>query len=276
MLPDPDRVTEILAEAAAEEILPRFRDLESHEISEKESGELVTVADVAAERHISRRLLDLLPGSMVVGEEAVAEDPAVMDALQSEAPVWVIDPIDGTGNFAAGRNVFAVMAALVRNGQILGAWIHDPLRRRTGVAQVGEGAFLDGWRLRAAKGTPIDELTGTLHAGMFSTPEMNKLIQARREDVHTVKSLRCAGQEYLRLAAGQLHFSLFTKLMPWDHATGVLIHREAGGLERPLAGKAYDPARRGAPALLIAPDEASWQALFQSLFGGTRFADLAG
>jgi hypothetical protein len=53
----------------------------------------------------------------------------------------------------------------------------------------------------------------------------------------------------------------------------VLIHREAGGLERSLDGKAYDPARRGAPALLIAPDEASWQAIFQSLFGGTRFAE---
>lgn len=272
MLPDPENVSEILAEAAAEEILPRFRALQKHEVQRKESGELVTVADVAAEQHISRRLLDLLPGSLVVGEEAVAETPRIMDALAGDAPVWVIDPIDGTGNFAEGVACFAVMAALVRAGRTLAAWIHDPTDGLTAVAAVGEGAWLDGTRLRVAPGGPIETLKGTLHSGQFSSPEMTRHIRARRHLVRTIKTLRCAGHEYLRLARGETHFSFFTKMMPWDHAPGVLIHGEAGGTGLTLDGVPYDASRHPSPALLLAPDEPTWRALQETLFGDSDFA----
>jgi fructose-1,6-bisphosphatase/inositol monophosphatase family enzyme len=271
MLPDPESVAEILAEAAATEILPRFRALAQHEVQRKDSGELVTVADVAAEQQISRRLLDLLPGSLVVGEEAVAEEPGGLEALGGAAPVWVIDPIDGTGNFAEGVACFAVMTALVRRGETIGAWIHDPMTARTAVAMAGEGAWLDGERLRAAAGGPVASLSGTLHSGMFSTPEMTDHIRSRRHLVQTLKSLRCAGHEYLRLARAETHFSLFTKMMPWDHAPGVLIHGEAGGTGRTLDGAPYAPARRPSPALLLAPDETSWTALHETLFAGSAF-----
>jgi fructose-1,6-bisphosphatase/inositol monophosphatase family enzyme len=272
MLPDPDTVTEILTEAAATEVLPRFRTLKDHEVQRKESGELVTVADVAAERWISRRLLDLLPGSLVVGEEAVAEKSGILEALGGEAPVWLVDPIDGTGNFAEGVACFAVMTALVRKGETIGAWIHDPMTPGTAVAMAGEGAWLDGERLTVAAGGPLDTLVGTLHSGMFSTPEMTRHVRSRRHLVQTVKTLRCAGHEYLRLARGETHFSLFTKMMPWDHAPGVLIHREAGGTGRTLDGAPYDASRRPSPALLLAPDETSWKALHEALFGGSEFA----
>ena len=268
---NPENVTAILAEAAAAEILPRFRTLESHEVSEKESGELVTVADVAAEKLIAGRLLDLLPGSLVVGEEAVAEDARVMETLGGDDPVWVVDPVDGTANFAHGRPVFAVMAALVRGGEIVGGWIHDPIGGATGVAEAGGGAWLDGTRLRAATGGGLSEMIGTIHAGQFSTPEMTRHLQARRAALNTLKTLRCAGHEYLRLAKGETHFSLFTKLMPWDHAPGALLHREAGGVGRTLNGRTYDPRRRDGGALLLAPDDASWTALRNHLFGDTEF-----
>ncbi len=274
MLPDPEAVSLILAETAQEEILPRFRRLESHEIQRKESGELVTVADEVAERQIGRRLLELLPGSLLVGEEAVARESAVMEALAGRDQVWLIDPIDGTGNFAAGKPVFAVMVALVREGRTLAAWIHDPIGARTAVAQAGEGAWLDGKRLRAAAGGSVERLEGTLHSGQFATPELARHVASRRGRLNTVKSLRCAGQQYILLAGGQNHFSLFTKLMPWDHAPGVLIHGEAGGIGRTLDGMPYRPARRGAPALLLAPDEASWLALHDTLFGGSPFDTL--
>jgi fructose-1,6-bisphosphatase/inositol monophosphatase family enzyme len=272
MLPDPDNVSEILAAAAAEEILPRFRALQNHEVQRKESGELVTVADVAAEQHISRRLLDLLPGSLVVGEEAVAETPRVMEALAGDAPVWVIDPIDGTGNFAGGVACFAVMTALVRGGTTLAAWIHDPTTAETAVAQSGDGAWLNGQRLCVAPGGPVETLRGTLHSGMFSSPEMTSHIRARRHLVQTIKTLRCAGHEYLRLARGETHFSFFTKMMPWDHAPGVLIHGEAGGTGLTLDGLPYDASRHPSPALLLAPDESSWRALHETLFGDSDFA----
>ena len=112
MTVDIEAVTAILREVAAEEVMPRFRSLAEHEVRAKDGGELVTVADIAAERQITRRLRDLLPGSQVVGEEATAEDPGLLDTFaQEDGWIWVIDPIDGTSNFAGGRPVFALMVA---------------------------------------------------------------------------------------------------------------------------------------------------------------------
>lgn len=263
---DIDRVTGYLEETAAQVVLPRFRALSSHEVQEKALGELVTVADVAAEERLSEALRAAYPDTVVVGEEAVAADPGVRNLLAGDDPVWLIDPIDGTGNFAAGRPVFALMVALVRGGRTLAAWIHEPLAERTAVAEAGAGAWMAGQRLNVASSAPLQDMRGTLHASQFATKEMARQIQDRRDRVATVASLSCAGAEYLRLAAGETHFTLFTKLMPWDHAPGVLIHSEAGGTARTTDGQVYDPVRRDAEALILAPDESSWQALRQALF----------
>jgi len=265
---DVETVTRLIAEIAAEEVLPRFRRLAEGEVREKAAGELVTVADEAAERRLEARLKDLWPGSVVLGEEAAARDVAVMDYLAGEAPVWVVDPVDGTGNFARGREPFAVMVALVRGGETLAAWIHDPVTGRTARAELGGGALLDGMRLRVAV-APLSaaSMSGTLHSGQFGSREINRRLEKRRQRVHALKSLRCAGAEYVRLAAGQQHFSFFTKLAPWDHAPGALLFTEAGGVARLLDGRAYTPLRRDSDGLLLAPDDASWQTLYDCLFG---------
>lgn len=267
MAVDIDAVTDILVEAGVQDILPRFRNLANHEVQEKTGGELVTVADVAAEKRITRRLLDLLPGSHVVGEEAAAADTGILDKLVDPDPIWIVDPIDGTGNFAAGRPVFAVMVALVRNGEAVAGWIHDPVGGRTATAERGAGAWLGRARLQVAPAGDPHDMRGTLHAGVFAPPDMARRVQAGRRNVGTIRSLRCAGHEYLRLASGGAHFSLFTKLMPWDHVPGTLIQREAGGIARTLEGAPYTARCHRAPGLLIAPDEDSWRALRQALFG---------
>ena len=264
---DIERVSRILSEVAAEEILPRFQSLRDHEVQEKTSGELVTVADVAAERQLARRLCDLLPGSHVVGEEATAEDPTLLDKLAKEDDwIWVIDPIDGTGNFARGKPVFAVMAALVRRDEIAASWIHDPIEGDTTTAEHGAGAWHGDHRLRLPKSPGAGALCGTLHAGSFAPPDMVRRVQSRRESIGAIRSLRCSGREYLRLAAGETHYSLFTKLMPWDHAPGTLIYREAGGLVQTIDGGFYAPSRHRAPGLLVASDETVWRWVHDALF----------
>ena len=263
-----DAVTDILRETAAVEILPRFRALADHEVREKAGGELVTVADEAAEARIERRLRDLLPGSRVIGEEAAAVDPRVLDRLDDPEPVWVIDPIDGTGNFARGKPTFAVMVALVRDGKAVAGWIHDPMTDRTAVAERGGGAWLGDRRLQIVPPRDPADLRGPLHAGQFATPEMARHVAARRKRVGAVRSLRCAGHEYLRLTvSGEIHFALFTKLMPWDHAPGTLILREAGGVARTLDGAPYEARSYRHRGLLLAPDAATWAYLYEALFG---------
>ena len=264
---DIDSVTRIMEEAAVEEVLPRFRSLQSHEIREKKGGEVVTIADEKAEAFIARRLRELLPGAHLVGEEAVAADPSILSKIAEEPLVWVIDPIDGTANFASGKPIFAVMVGLVEEGRTIAGWIHDPIAGTTATAELGAGAWLAGSRMTAAPAAALQDMRGTLHASTFAPPEMARQIQSRRNRVQAIKSLRCAGHEYLRLAAGHSHFSLFTKLMPWDHVPGALIHREAGGVARTLDGDDYGARSYQADGLLLAPDAAAWQVLHDVLLG---------
>lgn len=268
MLPDADRVTRLIEEAAAAEIMPRFRQLAAGDVREKGPGDLVTVADEAVEARLAPLLMSLVPGSVVVGEEGAAADPSLLNRLFDDRHVWIIDPVDGTSNFAEGKPAFAVMVALARGRDILAAWIHDPVAVRTAVAAAGEGAWLGDRRLSVASvpNKPGD-MAGVLLSGFFGSRELGRKIDARRNRVRAIRSARCAGIEYLRLAAGEMHFSLFTKLMPWDHAPGVLLHREAGGHAAYLEGGAYEPAAIKRSGLLLAPDPDSWQQLYGLLLG---------
>ena len=257
MLTDAEAVAAIIAEIAAAEIMPRFACLQSHEVREKGPGDLVTVADVAVEHALTPRLRDLLPGSLVVGEEAVAAEAAVLDRLEGDDPVWLIDPIDGTFNFAGGKPVFAVMVALVRHGETVMGWIYDPVAQATATAAPGSGAWLQGKRLRVAA-APAPDANG--NRVWRANRRLSRRLAAHPEHQTTGFDMRCAGHEYLALAGGDADVALYNRLHPWDHAAGALIHREAGGFGALLDGTPYAPRVRGT-GLLLAPDAASWQLL---------------
>jgi fructose-1,6-bisphosphatase/inositol monophosphatase family enzyme len=257
MLPDADKVGRIIAEIAAAEIMPYFEKLGHGDVTEKGPGDLVTVADVAAEKQLSAALAALLPGSLVVGEEGVAADSSVLDVLAGETPVWLIDPIDGTANFAGGIPLFAVMVALVRDGKAMMGWIHDPVSRRTATAASGEGAWLDGTRLTVAA------TTGSPGARLGNR-RLARLTAGKTDLVETVFNYRCAGHEYIALASGAAQFAYYNRLFPWDHAPGELLHREAGGIAARLDGTPYVP-RGVETGLLLAHDEATWTALRDAL-----------
>ncbi|MFC0534431.1 inositol monophosphatase family protein [Pelagicoccus mobilis] len=109
---------ELLLDVSEKEILPRWRNLKEQEIDEKSPGEVVTPADRACEAYLQQQLPRILPGSVVIGEESVHENAGLLRALQTDKPVWVIDPLDGTSNFAKGKEPFAVMACLIQKGDV--------------------------------------------------------------------------------------------------------------------------------------------------------------
>lgn len=257
-----DRVAEVIARAAEVEILPRFRNLAAHEIAEKSRpGDLVTAADFAAEAFLERELLALLPGSVAVGEEAAEADPLVLDVLGADAPVWVLDPVDGTRNFARGDEIFAVIVALVHRGETVAGWIYAPCTGRIVWAHARAGAWErrgsgHEWRplrlplcsdpraLRGAVGKRVREGLGDWPGGLVR--------------------YFCAGQEYMGLADGSIGFAVYGgQLKPWDHAAGCLIHHEAGGYCALMeTGNAYRPLRIVKnERLLLAPDVQTWQSL---------------
>lgn len=271
---DPETVQALIADVAAREIVPRFRDLAQNEVRQKKPGDLVTVADEAAEAHLERALTELLPGSVCLGEEAAAQDRAVLNVLDDPRPVWVVDPVDGTGNFARGRTPFVVMVALVEAGETQAAWIHDPIVGWTASARTGEGAWCNGERLAVATpGSDPGALRGTLHVGSHGGAALQRRINRRRSRLGVIKSQRCAGAEYVRLASGKQDYALFTKLEPWDHAPGARILTEAGGVARLLDGRPYTPTAAGAEGLLLAADEPTWRRVYAALFDETSELD---
>lgn len=265
ILPDLEQVSTLIREVAEREIMPHFRQLSAGDIRHKSGPtDLVTVADEAAERALTPRLLELAPGSTVVGEEAVAADPAVLDRVFGDCPAWIIDPVDGTFNFAKGDSTFAVIVAYVRGGETLAGWIHDPCSGRTAVAAKGQGAWMDGRRLTVAPPVPVADMVGSLSVRFTDDATVARLTQ-RRSAVRRADYLGCAAHEYLRLIEGVAHFSLYHKLMPWDHAAGVLMHAEAGGHAALVDGRPYGPSVLEG-SLLMAPDPESWTRLRDALY----------
>ena len=140
----------ILRDAAKAEILPRFRRLEPGTVKIKSNPtDLVTEADTEAEWAIKREVERRWPGTLVVGEESVAADPALLGRLADAEVAITVDPVDGTANFAAGLPLFAVMAAIVVRGETVGGIIYDPMGDDWMLAERGAGAWHrrpDGWR----------------------------------------------------------------------------------------------------------------------------------
>jgi fructose-1,6-bisphosphatase/inositol monophosphatase family enzyme len=239
-----DRVEAVLREVAQELVLPRFRNLAEGDIHEKSPGDLVTVVDREAEEALSVRLADLWHGSLVVGEEAVAADHRVLERIGDPGPVWVIDPIDGTGNFAAGREPFAMMVALLRGGEPVLGVIYEPVPGTVAAAEAGAGSYVDGKRVSMDhRPIPTDRLRGAL-ATKYLPEALRAQVLARAGQRLGEVSLghHCAGREYPDMVRGKQEFALFWKSLPWDHAPGALFLREAGGVVRHFDGAEYDPA----------------------------------
>jgi fructose-1,6-bisphosphatase/inositol monophosphatase family enzyme len=254
---DPDRVCEFLREAAEEDVLPRFRDLAEHHVIEKKPGDLVTVADLDAEKRLTRLLTDHIPGSLVVGEESVHGDPNLLAQLETLEDLWIIDPVDGTQNFAQGKSPFAIVIAYLHGGKVRGAWIHEPVEGNTAVAELGGGAWIGDKRLVVAPGDVIEAMTGLINSNAYGR-EFRDAVRPKKQAFAEVLRYGCAAHAYRMLASGGRHFSIYNRLWPWDHAAGVLIHSEAGGYTARVDGTPYRPIDR-AQGLLSAPDEATWR-----------------
>ena len=259
-----ETIVEILREAARLDIMPTFRGEVPLEVRAKTSHtDLVTAADEAAERRISAALRKAFPNALVIGEEAVSADESLLGTIAGAELSIILDPIDGTKNFASGL-------PLLDKGETVCGIILDPVLDDYALALKGEGAWTvkaDGSRqqLRAAAPRPLDEMVGHVSWVYFPEPTRSSIL---RNLVKTAGSAdyRCAAHQYRSLAAGHYDFALFGKLMPWDHAAGTLLHQEAGGYCAILDGTPY-AAHRHSGGIICAPDEASWQMIRDEIVG---------
>jgi fructose-1,6-bisphosphatase/inositol monophosphatase family enzyme len=251
-------VTEIVQEVSHREIMPRFGALAEGDVSEKAPGDLVTIADQAAEAVLTERLTDLLPGSAVVGEEAVAGDASLLDVLSGDAPVWIVDPIDGTHNFVHGSPHFGVLVALARGGELLASWTHLPALGQLATAVRGAGAYVDGRRVHVPP-APADlrAMEVVTSRKQWWEGEWRGGHDALLAHGVSIDYMKAAGLEYVELATGRRGTLVGVWDSPWDHAAGLLLHAEAGGVTLTADGSAFRLAGGNALPFVCAPDQAT-------------------
>ncbi|MBB2683105.1 UNVERIFIED_ORG: fructose-1,6-bisphosphatase/inositol monophosphatase family enzyme [Rhizobium etli] len=262
---DVTALADLLRRAAKAEILPRFRRLGRDDVRAKsEATDLVTEADEQAERMIKAEAERLWPGALFVGEETVAAEPALLGRLADADLAIVVDPVDGTFNFAAGIPAFGVMASVISGGETVAGIIYDPMGDDWVMAEKGGGAWLrrpdgEARRLRAAEPVALDQMVGMASTG-YLPQEKRAEILGNLAKVRFLTNYRCAAHEYRTFAGGHVHYLMYNKLMPWDHLAGTLISQEAGAHAARFDGSSYLPHHLDG-GLLIAPDKASWEVL---------------
>ena len=260
----------ILRDAARAEALPRFRRLDTSMVKVKtEAIDLVTEADIATENVIKARIAQWMPEALFVGEESVAADPALLPRLATADLAVVVDPIDGTANYAAGLPLFATMASIVSKGETVAAIIYDPMGDDWVMAEKGGGAWLrrpggDAVRLSVAEPLPLAQMVGTCSVA-FMPAESRGQVLSNFTKVRMVANYRVAGHEYRAFASGHTQFVCFNKLMPWDHLAGVLISQEAGAYAARLDGEPYLPSHVDG-GLLVAINRDAWAELRRDVF----------
>ena len=261
---DPHKIESYIRNVAQERILPRFQNLKDHEIDTKSGpNDLVTIADREAEEDLTKIFKDILPGSYVVGEEAVSAGTSSVDVLKdTDASIWVIDPVDGTGNFTRGEHIFGTMVALVQKGQTRQSWIYDIPGSRMAIAEQGGGAYINQrkYTLKAyADPTSLEDLKAYIAIG-FLPKDMREAVKPKLSKFIKANALNCCAHEYLNLIEGQRDVSFYHRTKPWDHLAGLLLYSEAGGHSRAWSGQPHI-YHHDSNGLIHAPNEAIWNEL---------------
>lgn len=252
----------LLRKANEEAILPSFRTLEDGDIRNKEVGDVVTIADHASEEILSEGLAKLNPGIGIVGEENAHANPEVLQLLSG--PCWIIDPLDGTNNYAAGRGPFGILIALAEQGIAESGWIYDCLSGRFCAAHKGEGAFIGGEKVEAretGKSPPVAAISL-----VFAAQERREAIRRHIGPNYEMADIpRCAAEQYPRLALGENDVSIFERTLAWDHAAGALWLGEAGGKVARPDGSAYRVDEWGRKGLIGAASPRLWDDIAERL-----------
>lgn len=222
----------IIREAAQRELVPRFQHV-THSL--KSDGSIVTEADIA----MQQRMLDVLqqqwPQIPLLGEEMSAdEQQQLLD--NSEQGLWLLDPLDGTSNYAAGIPYFCVSLALLRKGEVELAIIYDPLRDESFSAEKGKGAWLNSESLVAPKASrPLKQGIALIDLKRL-TPELAARV-ASRPPYSSQRNLGSGALDWCYAASGRVDVYLHGGQKLWDYAAGQLIMSEAGGHSATLQGE---------------------------------------
>jgi fructose-1,6-bisphosphatase/inositol monophosphatase family enzyme len=256
-------IAALVRKVADDVIVPRYRQLAAHEIVSKAADDVVTIADREAEAMLAEALARLMPEAAIVGEEAAHADPSIMDRL-GDSLCWIIDPLDGTNNFAAGKPPFGILLALAEKGETVAGWIYDALTGRFCAAHKGRGATVNGETVQA-RATGQEPPVAAISLVFADKSRREALLKHIAPHYSLVDIPRCAAEQYPRLILGTNDLSVFERTLAWDHAAGVLFVNEAGGKAARFDGSPYRVDRPHERGLIGAASPALFEALAERL-----------
>ncbi len=235
-----------LARTAGEIAKLRFTDRGSFTVGFKGPQDYITEVDGEVERMIATQLHEAFPGDGFIGEEGEGR------VGQPGAPIWVVDPIDGTSNFARGAPHFCVSIAAVLEGEVEIGVIYDPMVDELFAAQRGAGATLNGVAMRVASTADLKSATVEVGWNMRGSAEAFLALLGRVVDVGSAVVRSGSGALGLAyVAAGRRDGYVENHIHAWDCLAGIALVRESGGyVSHFLAG---DGLREGNPLVACAP-----------------------
>jgi len=227
----------LIREAARDELVARFRRTSRHE---KADGSWITEADLAMQDRLKSALAARHPGIGFLGEEMAAAEQERLLADNAGSGLWVLDPLDGTSNFAAGIPLFGVSLALLQGGRIVAGIVYDPMHDESFAATLGGGATLNGEPLRARPaGIPLAKTTACIDFKRLP-PQLAARIAAT-PPYSSQRSIGSVALDWCWVAAGRFHLYLHGRQRLWDYAAGSLVLAEAGGYADTLDGTPAPP-----------------------------------
>jgi len=218
-----DLVRRLVRTAATEELMSRF---ESVSARFKADGSLITAADLAMQDRLQTELAENWPQYVLLGEEMESTQQERLLAAPG-AGLWCLDPVDGTGNFAAGIPFFAVSLALICDGQVQAAVVYDPCRDECFSALLGQGAWLNG-RPLAASVSPASLKDAMAMVDLKRLPDPLVRAIAKQAPYRSQRSFGSVALDWCWIAGGRCQIYLHGGQRLWDYAAGYLVMRESG------------------------------------------------
>ncbi len=204
-------------------------------VGEKGKNNLVTSADLAAENLIVSEIKREFPDHAFLAEENFCKSGVDFEHL------WIIDPLDGTNNYAQGIPHYCVSIAYAYKGEVLVGVVYDPMRGECFTAEKGKGAFLNDKRIGTSRCSDLDcamIVTGFYYdRGEIMEKTLNSMHTLFKAGVRGIKVQGSAALDFAWVACGRFDAYFEYKLSPWDFAAGLLIVNEAGGVCRDRYGK---------------------------------------
>lgn len=227
-----EELVSIICQVAKDELLPRFTKVKH---SKKLDGSVLTEADLTVQKTLQQKLSQLDDSILFLSEEMALEQQENI-LQQADKAAWILDPLDGTTNFAAGIPYYAVSLALLEQGQVTLGIVYDPERDECFVAEKGLGARLNGKPINK-NNEALSLKNAVACVDLKRLPEKLAVKIVTRHPFRSQRSFGGVALDWCWSAMGRFDVYLHGKQNIWDYAAGQLIYSESGGMSCTLAGE---------------------------------------